>query len=119
VSIHNHTCVSVDCDSCGEAWWREGDEFVGTPHYPTEAEALKALVGELGWRVEPGKQLCPDCAKVEDCARNGHLMMSWQTCWCRANTDTAEPTCGHLWRQCSHCGDAHEKATITEAGVTA
>ncbi|TCC33917.1 hypothetical protein E0H75_42445 [Kribbella capetownensis] len=119
MSIHTHACIAVLCDGCGDAWWREGDEFVGVPHYPTEAEAYDELANELGWRIEPGKQLCPDCSKDEDCARNGHLMTSWKTCWCRANTDTAEPTCDHLWRQCAHCGGAYERVTITDAGVTA
>jgi len=119
MSLQTHTCVVVLCDGCGEDWWNAGDEFPGAIHFATEADAFQCLTGELGWHVEPDKQLCPDCTKDEECARNGHLMTSWRTCWCRANTDTTEPTCGHLWRQCAHCGGAHEKATITEAGVTA
>ena len=112
MSIKTCNCVIVLCDRCGDTWWNEGDEWSGPGHYESLDQALRNLAGELGWRVNDDQQLCPDCSKDEDCERNGHLMMSWQTCWCRHNADRGEPTCGHLWRQCAHCGHAYEKVSF-------
>jgi hypothetical protein len=118
MSFHNHACVVVLCDGCGEDWWNQGDEFPGAIHFATEADAVKCLTDDLKWRVDANQQRCPDCAAKQDCERNGHLLMSWQTCWCRNTASTAnpvadpEPTCGHLWRQCAHCGGAYERRTF-------
>lgn len=118
MSVKTCNCVTVLCDRCGDSWWNEGDEWQGVAHYNNQDQAFAELAGQLGWRITTNKQLCPDCSKDEDCERNGHLMMSWQTCWCR-NTASAtnpvadpEPTCGHLWRQCTHCGGAYEKVSF-------
>jgi hypothetical protein len=118
VSIRTHTCVIIACDGCGLDWWETtGEMFV--VHYDTVAEALKDITDNSSWSVTDDHHWCPDCAAKQHCDRNGHLMGSWYPCWCQAGTDVDAPHCTHMWRQCTHCGGAFEKVTITETGVTA
>jgi hypothetical protein len=111
MSIHTHSCVTVSCNGCGKYWWETSGEMY-VVHYDTVAEALKDIAGSFGWRVADDQHWCPDCAAKQDCEGNGHLMTSWQTCWCRYDADAGEPTCGHLWRQCGHCQGAYERRSF-------
>lgn len=111
MTIRTHTCVIVECNGCGTDWWDDGENYV--VHYDTEARALDDVVENLEWRVtEDGQHWCPRCAARKDCERNGHLMSSWQTCWCKYDATAGEPTCGHLWRRCEHCNGAYERRSF-------
>jgi hypothetical protein len=109
MSIMIKTCVEVTCDVCGIDCF---DAWDAVPHFASIEDAMETL-GEAEWRLTDNhaRQLCNDCAKHEDCARNGHLMASWQDCLCQWDHIAIPATspCGHRWRYCAHCDGAYER----------
>lgn len=96
-AIGIHTCYSISCSGCADECWEEG-----VPHFDTEAEAWKAVLGEEGhgWtRRHNGRVLCRGCSERADCAGRGHDMTRWQPM-------PRDPDV--QWRFCRHCGCAIE-----------
>lgn len=112
MSITTKACVEVVCDVCGPDAF---DNWDGIPHFDSIDNAVENLTASE-WRISDDHShvLCDRCAKHEDCARNGHLMASWQTCLCQWDHVTVPATspCGHQWRYCAHCDGAYERTGL-------
>ena len=99
--------VEVLCDMCGPDCWANGKG-----EWSTVAAAYAELVAE-GWLIEPDRQLCPQCARADDCAQKGHDFGEWIP----ARASFAE------WRWCHHCTevelraiDQHHIVEVTDRG---
>jgi hypothetical protein len=108
MSVQIKTCIVVLCDSCGDDVY---DGWDCIPHYESIEQAIEDLT-DADWRLSDtdGSQICGRCANTDDCARNGHLMSSWQPCLCQWDHVTLPATspCGHRWRYCAHCDGGYE-----------
>lgn len=88
------TRVEVLCSMCGPDCWANGKG-----EWPTVAAAYAELATE-GWLIEESRQLCPWCARTDDCDRVGHDFGAWIA---------ARASCTE-WRWCHHCTEIEVQA---------
>ena len=87
--------VEVLCSMCGPSCWANGKgEW-------TTVEAAYAELATEGWLIEEDRQLCPRCARSDDCAQEGHDFGDWIA---------ARESCAE-WRWCHHCTEVEIQST--------
>jgi hypothetical protein len=78
-------CVVVLCDGCGDGWAKGPNDY--TPHFRDYDTARQHLL-DFGWTTTPtsatgdgdrvgSRLVCPDCTRLEACARRGHAWGPW------------------------------------------
>lgn len=81
-------CVVVECDGCGDGWAQGPNDY--TPHF-TDYDTARQHLLDFGWTIEPTtapgtataprtattRLVCPDCTRLEACARRGHAWGPW------------------------------------------
>ena len=70
---HEHHCISVTCDVCGDGWADES----GQPHFE-DRTALEAYATKAGWVITPLRAICAFCTPDEACAAAGHEWGRWK-----------------------------------------
>jgi len=101
------SCVSVDCDDCGDGW-ADADTRL---HFADEAEAQRILVA-LEWRRTPGGEwLCPPCRDHRECEQHGHYFNDWRPCRCGGRIE--QPGHGEIceweFRACQRCSEPEHR----------
>jgi hypothetical protein len=99
--VHTQQCVWLDCADCGTDSYDEG-----TPHFASEAEGRRQILGEdgYGWTERAdGRLMCRHCSDRADCAEHGHDMGEWTR-----HAGDAEIE----WRYCQHCGGEIEDRLV-------
>ena len=111
MSVRHEACVIVECDTpkCDSGY----DE--GTPHFDSEEQAFKHLLGDDGWgwsRLPDGRLLCASCSQRAECEATGHKWSEWRPRmrWdADGRRSVPEPGSPTEWRSCNHCGGAFEE----------
>jgi hypothetical protein len=114
VSIEQHRCYTLTCDSCRHLL-ETPDGY--TPHYDSPDAALDDALHE-GWQLDTdGHLICDRCVATAACAVDGHDFTPWWPCPCRALIpDHAAHGCG-LLRICHRC-DLTEATTLAALPTT-
>jgi hypothetical protein len=97
-----HTCVSVHCDQCDQAF----GSLTGTLHFRTENAAITAAT-TAGWRIGPDEQWwCAICAPALICQTEGHQFSSW-----RSPQTRSEHPAPSEYRYCRRCCVLEDRPT--------
>jgi hypothetical protein len=92
MGIRRHTCYSAECATPGCKPWDDG-----TPHWPTEAQALADATDPdgYGWTLIDGVLRCRDCTATHQCEQSGHQWSHW----------IGDPTVRLAQEVCDRCSD--------------
>lgn len=106
-----HTCVSVRCGTCKQAYCG-GDDDYGIQHFDTREAAIKDVT-EVGWKVDGDFAECHGCATARACREHGHVWDDWWPCRCGCH-DRVKPSIPvHVepmeCRHCARCADGEER----------
>jgi hypothetical protein len=93
-------CVVVTCDGCGDGWTT--DQYAYTPHFP-DYDAARADLIDHGWHIDGARLVCPDCTRLEACARAGHDWGPWRVA---ASLPTPSGPWSGRVRSCRACPDS-------------
>lgn len=103
-------CVIVVCDGCGDGWTTDQHPYI--PHFPDYDTARADLI-DHGWHLDGPRLVCPDCTRLEACARAGHAWGPWQII-------TGLKTPSGVWagrvRSCQTCPDSEWDPALVAAG---
>lgn len=100
------TCVAVACDLCGHDGNSDDEDWIGTPHFADESEALTWLA-DTGWQITEGSRpTCWRCATAMACVREGHRFTTWTNCMCkplRSGHEHDQDGCRLQYAWCDRC----------------
>ncbi|WP_447006639.1 hypothetical protein ACRAKI_09250 [Saccharothrix isguenensis] len=112
------TCVTADCDTCGEKY--RDEEWETTVHFTTESEAMTWLA-KRGWHVtDDGRALsCDRCVAEQLCTAHGHVFDVWHDCRCKPGLSGHDhDLTGTCRRQFAWCDRCEHREYRVRGGVT-